>query len=123
MKADKPIVVLVSKNLVFLPRIEAAAGSTLKVKRLTNPGLTLDLVKEYDIRAIIVDLEEEKNLWKPALKKLNQHFSNMNKNVLSIAYGPHEDKQSMSEAQEMGCEHVLAKGAFVNQIRGLLHPQ
>ena len=122
MKADKPIVVLVSTNLVFLPRIEAAAGSTLQVRRLTNPNLALDLVKGYDIRAIIVDLEEEKNLWKPALKELNQHLSDMNKQVLSVAYGPHEDKQSMNEAMEMGCEHVMAKGAFVNQIRGLLHP-
>ena len=122
MKADKPIVVLVSKNLVFLPRIEAAAGSTLKVRRLTNLDLAESLIKENEIKAIIVDLEEEKSLWKPVLRKLNKYLHETNQNVISIAYGPHEDNESMHEAQEMGCEHTLAKGAFVNQIRSLLHP-
>jgi hypothetical protein len=122
MKADKPIVVLVSKNLVFLPRIEAAAGSTLKVRRLTNLDLAETLIKENEIKAIIVDLEEEKSLWKPALRKLNKYLHETKQNVISIAYGPHEDTKSMHEAQEMGCEHTLAKGAFVNQIRSLLHP-
>ena len=122
MKADKPIVVLVSKNLVFLPRIEAAAGSTLKVRRISDPDLAENLIKEHEIKAIIVDLEEDKSLWKPVLRKLKQSLHKANQNVISIAYGPHEDKESMHEAQEMGCEHTMAKGAFVNQIRSLLHP-
>ena len=85
MKADKPIVVLVSKNLVFLPRIEAAAGSTLKVRRISDPDLAENLIKEHEIKAIIVDLEEDKSLWKPVLRKLNQSLHETNQNVISIA--------------------------------------
>ena len=42
--------------------------------------------------------------------------------VLIAAYGPHEDKASMSEARALGCDPVLAKGAFIRQLKNVLFP-
>ena len=122
MTSDKPIVVLISKNIVFLPRIEAAAGSSLRVRRLTETDMADPLVRENELVAIIVDLEEDKSIWKPVLKELNHCLLESSISVQLVAYGPHEDKDSMDEARAMGCDPVLSKGAFVNQIRSILHP-
>ena len=122
MEKEKPIVILISKNLVFLPRIEAAAGSTLRVRRLTELGRVEEVIGQSRVTTILVDLEEDTGLWKPILKKLKTHLLASGSSVPLVAYGPHEDENSMAEARGMGCEPVLAKGAFINQLRRLLHP-
>lgn len=122
MEKEKPIVILISKNLVFLPRIEAAAGSTMRVRRLTEPGRAEEVIGQSKVTTVLVDLEEDTGLWKPILKELNTYFVASGSSVPLVAYGPHEDENSMAEARSMGCDPVLPKGAFVNQLRRLLHP-
>tara|TARA_B100001765_G_C19299130_1_gene247899 strand:- start:86 stop:454 length:369 start_codon:yes stop_codon:yes gene_type:complete len=122
MEKEKPIVILISKNLIFLPRIEAAAGSTMRVRRLTEPGRAEEVIGQSKVTTVLVDLEEDTGLWKPILKELSTYFVASGSSVPLIAYGPHEDENSMAEARGMGCEPVLAKGAFINQLRRLLHP-
>ena len=122
MEKEKPIVILISKNLIFLPRIEAAAGSTMRVRRLTEPGRAEEVIGQSKVTTVLVDLEEDTGLWKPILKELNTYFVASGSSVPLVAYGPHEDENSMAEARGMGCEPVLAKGAFINQLRRLLHP-
>ena len=123
MKNGNQTVILVSKNLMFLPRIEAAAGSTMKVRRLIDIKQTKSLIKDSDVKAILVDLEEEPKLWVPMLKELKTHLQNHSNRVTMVAYGPHEDEDSMNKARSLGCDPVLAKGAFINQLRNILHPQ
>ena len=123
MENGKQTVILISKNLVFLPRIEAAAGSTMKVRRLTDVGQTESLVNNSDVRAILVDLEEEPKLWATVLKELAIHFKTQLNKVTMVAYGPHEDERSMNRARTLGCNLVLPKGAFINQLRNILHPK
>jgi len=121
MEKEKPLVILISKNLVFLPRIEAAAGSTMRVRRLTEPGRAEEVIGQSKVKTVLVDLEEDTGLWKPILKELSAHLLTLGSSVSLVAYGPHEDESSMAEARVMGCEPVLAKGAFINQLRRLLH--
>ena len=104
MEKEKPIVILISKNLVFLPRIEAAAGCSLRVRRLTNPGRVDEVIGQSEVTT-----------------ELKAHLVESRSSVSLVAYGPHEDENSMAEARAMGCEPVLAKGAFINQLKRLLH--
>ena len=74
MEKEKPIVILISKNLIFLPRIEAAAGSTMRVRRLTEPGRAEEVIGQSKVTTVLVDLEEDTGLWKPILKELSTYF-------------------------------------------------
>ena len=115
---DRPIALLVSNNLMFLPRIEAAAGSYLKVQRATS---IKDLVKieQNRLSIVIIDLEFDNAKWEPVLIKLK---ASNKENLRFVAYGPHEDKNLMNQAKKLGCDPVLSKGAFVNQLRKILRP-
>ena len=65
---------------------------------------------KIDSHFIAVDVKIRENL--------RNNVKELNKQGVTIILTTH----LMHEAQEMGCEHTLAKGAFVNQIRSLLHP-
>ena len=117
--SENRMVILISKNLMFLPRIEAAAGSKMKVRRLTDATQIAQTTQDFKISNILVDLEEDSDFWKPLLSEIKRCAG---KEVAIAAYGPHEDEASMSEARLLGCDPVLAKGAFVRQLKNVLFP-
>ncbi len=86
MEKEKPLVILISKNLVFLPRIEAAAGSTMRVRRLTEPGRAEEVIGQSKVTTVLVDLEEDTGLWKPILKELSAHLLTLGSSVSLVAY-------------------------------------
>ena len=116
---ENKLVILISKNLMFLPRIEAAAGSKMKVRRLTSASQIDQAIQSFKISNILVDLEEDSDFWKPLLSEVKRRAD---EKVAIAAYGPHEDEVSMSEARAFGCDPVLAKGAFIRQLKNILFP-
>ena len=108
---------LLSNNLMFLPRIQQAAGSTVSIVRASNLDRLTELISEGNIDIVVADLEYDQDFWHKALQLFQE---NQNLNPKMIAYGPHEDTNSMELARSLGCDPVLAKGAFVNNLRNIL---
>ena len=74
-------------------------------------------MKDSKIIAALIDLEESDSIWEPILKELQ---TTLEYPTLTIAYGPHKNIVLMDKAKELGCDHVLAKGAFLTKLRGIL---
>ena len=108
---------LLSNNLMFLPRIQQAAGSTVSIVRASNLDRLTELISEGNIDIVVADLEYDQAFWHKALQLFQE---NQNLNPKMIAYGPHEDTNSMELARSLGCDPVLAKGAFVNNLKNIL---
>ena len=108
---------LLSNNLMFLPRIQQAAGSTVSIVRASNLDRLKDLISESPIDIVVADLEYDQGFWHKALQLFQE---NQDLNPKMIAYGPHEDTNSMELARSLGCDPVLAKGAFVNNLKSIL---
>lgn len=108
---------LLSNNLMFLPRIQQAAGSTVSIVRASNLDRLTELISEGNIDIVVADLEYDQDFWHKALQLFQE---NQNLNPKMIAYGPHEDTNSMELARSLGCDPVLAKGAFVNNLKTIL---
>ena len=108
---------LLSNNLMFLPRIQQAAGSTVSIVRASNLDRLTELISEGNIDIVVADLEYDQDFWHKALQLFQE---NQNLNPKIIAYGPHEDTNSMELARSLGCDPVLAKGAFVNNLKNIL---
>ena len=108
---------LLSNNLMFLPRIQQAAGSTVSIGRASNLDRLTELISEGNIDIVVADLEYDQDFWHKALQLFQE---NQNLNPKMIAYGPHEDTNSMELARSLGCDPVLAKGAFVNNLKNIL---
>ena len=108
---------LLSNNLMFLPRIQQAAGSTVSIVRASNLDRLTELISEGNIDIVVADLEYDQDFWHKALQFFQEK---QNLNPKMIAYGPHEDANSMELARSLGCDPVLAKGAFVNNLKNIL---
>ena len=108
---------LLSNNLMFLPRIQQAAGPTVSIVRASNLDRLKDLISESPIDIVVADLEYDQGFWHKALQLFQE---NQDLNPKMIAYGPHEDTNSMELARSLGCDPVLAKGAFVGNLRNIL---
>ena len=108
---------LLSNNLMFLPRIQQAAGSTVSIVRASNLDRLTELISEGNKDIVVADLEYDQDFWHKALQLFQE---NQNLNPKMIAYGPHEDTNSMELARSLGCDPVLAKGAFVNNLKNIL---
>ena len=108
---------LLSNNLMFLPRIQQAAGSTVSIVRASNLDRLTELISEGNIDIVVADLEYDQDFWHKALQLFQE---NQNLNPKMISYGPHEDTNSMELARSLGCDPVLAKGAFVNNLKNIL---
>ena len=108
---------LLSNNLMFLPRIQQAAGSTVSIVRASNLDRLTELISEGNIDIVVADLEYDQDFWHKALQLFQE---NQDLNPKMIAYGPHEDANSMELARSLGCDPVLAKGAFVNNLKNIL---
>ena len=108
---------LLSNNLMFLPRIQQAAGSTVSIVRASNLDRLTELISEGNIDIVVADLEYDQDFWHKALQLFQE---NQNLNPKMIAYGPHEVTNSMELARSLGCDPVLAKGAFVNNLKNIL---
>ena len=108
---------LLSNNLMFFPRIQMAAGSHVSVIRVSDLDRLDKLINESDIDFVVVDLEYDQDFWSNALQVFQENEA-LNPKI--IAYGPHEDTTSMEIARSLGCDPVLAKGAFVNNLKSIL---
>ena len=108
---------LLSNNLMFLPRIQQAAGPRISIVRASNLGKVTELISESPIDLVVADLEYDQDFWHKALQLFKEDQDLYPK---MIAYGPHEDTTSMELARSLGCNPVLAKGAFVNNLKSIL---
>lgn len=111
---------LLSNNLMFLPRIQQAAGSKVTVIRASDLDRLHQLIEEGGIDIVVADLEYDQDFWSEALKIFHES-EHLNPKVM--AYGPHEDTEAMENARSLGCDPVLAKGAFVNNLKSILTNQ
>ena len=103
---------------MFLPRIQQAAGSSFSIIRASDTERLDKLIQEHNIDFVVADLEYDQDFWSQALKMFQE---NETLNPRMIAYGPHEDSESMEKAKLLGCDPVLAKGAFINNLKSILN--
>ena len=59
---------LLSNNLMFLPRIQQAAGSKVTVIRASDLDRLHQLIEEGGIDIVVADLEYDQDFWSEALK-------------------------------------------------------
>ena len=111
-------VLVVTANLLFLPRIQAAASASRLEMEQTPTRETFDEAFAREGAAfVIIDLEGDPCTWRSVLASIGERTGPRPK---VIAYGPHTEVDLMTEARELGCDETLPKGAFVNRLPSIL---
>jgi CheY-like chemotaxis protein len=100
-----------------------------KIRQTANElGINLSIIKSYkDFKYkvleqkpnfIIIDLGSKKIDAERVIKEI-KHDEEL-KNIFCMGYISHVEKQKMEKFQEMGCDQVLPRSRFSNQLKNLI---
>ena len=115
---DKETVLVLTSNLFFMPRIEAAAeaGGLETVSVSTADGL-IEAQKGHTVPLVLVDLEMDQSVWVEALENLVKVRTERTR---VVSYGPHGDADTLRKARNLGSDAVLIKRDFSEGLQELL---
>ena len=116
--SGKETVLVLTSNLFFMPRIEAAAeaGGLETVSASTAAGL-MEAVASLNVPLVLVDLEMDEPVWTEALESLRSAGT---PGTRVVAYGPHGEPGTLRKARELGSDAVIIKRDFSLGLQELL---
>ena len=116
--ADKETVLVLTSNLFFMPRIEAAAefGGLETVNASTVEAL-MKATEAHNVPLVLVDLEMDEAVWSEALESL---ATTKAPNTMVVSYGPHGEPGILRKARDLGSDAVLIKRDFSEGLQELL---
>lgn len=110
-------IIVVSQNLIFLPKIEnSAAYHGIRVRLAATESKFAEIYKLTTVSLILIDLEGSRKTWTSVLERL----TDLTSKPKVVAYGPHSDIESLNLARLSGCDEVLTKGQFNNSLPNIV---
>ena len=111
-------VLMVTRNLFFVPRVEnAAAEFGLEVEQVASEAAFQEEYSSKRVPLVLVDLDGEQETWKAIVRSL---VEKEDPGPRIVAYGPHSEVALLAEARAAGCHAVITKGEFDRQLNQLL---
>jgi len=104
-------------DLMFSSKVNAAAAGQ-SVVWLPRGAPLAAWATEQKPDVLLVDLGAQKNSPVDAIRALKS--AEATKQILVIGYIGHEQEEIIAQAKAAGCDRVLSKGAFANQLPDLL---
>ena len=121
--SEKETVLVLTSNLFFMPRIEAAAeAGGLETVSASTAAKLMEAVASHNVPLVLVDLEMDEPVWTEALESLKsasvQDSTRPRPRVVS--YGPHGEPDTLRKARALGSDAVLIKRDFSQGMQELL---
>ena len=111
---DRPVGLLLSDDLIFTSRVAGTArdlGFTIQAAR--SAEALVALAREETPRCVILDLANPGLAVADLLRRLRESCTPMPR---VAAYGPHVDAAALRAAREAGCDPVLPRSKFVEEL-------
>ncbi len=115
---DTPLALLLSDDLMFTSRITGTArdlGLTVKVAR--SPEVLLSLARQQTPRCVLLDLANPGLVLTDFLRQLAEACNPLPR---LVAYGSHVDTETLRAARAAGCDPVLPRSKFVEELPKML---
>ena len=119
-----PVALVLTGNLFFIPRIESAAiRCGLEAIYGNSASGLLKSTSGREVALALIDLEQDEEAWVEGISTLAEAMNRRGQDAEAfplIAYGPHGDAQTLRKARALGCDAVLTKRDFSQQLPELL---
>jgi CheY-like chemotaxis protein len=110
-------VVLLATDLMVVSRVQGAAaqvGAAIKVA--ASESQAVQLCRDANADLLIVDLATPTI----SLKPIRQMTTNSTRVTRIVAFGPHVHEDRLQSAREAGCDLVVSRGRFFNEVDAIL---
>jgi len=117
---EQETILVLTANLFFMPRIEAAAeASGLDTVSASTAAKLTAAVSLHNVSLVLVDLEIDEPIWTEALESLRS-ARGQEATPKIVCYGPHGDAGLLRRARELGGDVVMIKRDFSEGLNELL---
>ncbi len=111
---DTPLALLLSDDLRFTSRITGTARDLgLMVKVARTPEVLLSLARQQTPRCVLLDLANPGLVLADFLRQLAEVCNPLPR---LVAYGSHVDTETLRSARAAGCDPVLPRSKFVEEL-------
>ena len=121
--SEKETVLVLTSNLFFMPRIEAAAeAGGLETISASTAAKLMEAVASRNVPLVLIDLEMDESVWAEALESLKASSEQPGERPQPriVSYGPHGEPGTLRKARELGSDSVLIKRDFSEGLQELL---
>ena len=123
--AGQETVLVLTGNLFFLPRIEAAAEHFgMEALQASSPEALLEAAESRSVSLVLVDLEMDEAVWASALEQFTAALKPAGvaegQGPPVIAYGPHGEPETLRKARALGSDAVIIKRDFSERLAELV---
>jgi CheY-like chemotaxis protein len=109
--AEAPVGLLLSDDLMFISRITGVARDLgLQIRSARSADALLSLARQQPPRCVIVDLANPGLVLADLIRGLGEP------RLRVVAYGSHVDTESLRAARAAGCDPVLPRSKFVEEL-------
>ncbi|HJT77327.1 MAG TPA: response regulator [Gemmataceae bacterium] len=109
-----PAGLLLSDDLIFASRITGTAAALgLSVQAARSPDALLELARRHAPRGVLLDLAHPGLVLPDLLRGLRESCTPA---PYVVAYGSHVDAAGLRAAREAGCDLVLPRSKFVEEL-------
>jgi CheY-like chemotaxis protein len=111
---EPPPGLLLSDDLIFTSRITGTARDLgLTIRPARSPGVLLDLARQQAPPCVLIDLANPGLVLTDLLRQLAKVCPVMPR---VVAYGSHVDTATLKAARAAGCDPVLPRSKFVEDL-------
>ena len=119
-EAAAPEGLLLADDLIFTSRITGTArGLGLTVRAARSGEALVELARQAPPRGVLIDLSNPGLILPELLRRLAEVCPTMPR---VVAYGSHVDTATLRAAREAGCDPVLPRSKFVEELPRALPP-
>jgi CheY-like chemotaxis protein len=112
--AEPPLALLLSDDLMFTSRITGTARDFgLVVKAVRSSEALVNLARQQTPRCVLLDLSNPGLVLGDLLRQLAEVCSPLPR---LVAYGSHVDAETLRAARASGCDPVLPRSKFVEEL-------
>ena len=111
---EAPLGLLLCDDLIFTSRVTGTARDLgLAIKPARSAGALLDLARQQAPRCVLIDLANPGLVLTDLLRQLGEVCPVMPR---LVAYGSHVDTATLKAARAAGCDPVLPRSKFVEDL-------
>ncbi len=115
------MILYAAADLLWATRIKATGE---KVGTPCRPIRSLEMLemrlKDEDVRAVLLDLDNSELAFAVIDRLRGDGATKAERAIELIAWGPHVMVSELAEARRRGCDRVLTRGQFANELAALL---
>ncbi len=113
------MILAVVDDLIFLSKIQQTARLTQVDVESLDPRQLLDRLSEPDIRAVILDLNHRSGSAIETIRTLKS--GDPARKIRIVGFLSHVQADLAAAARDAGCDVVMARSAFSQQLPQILH--